>query len=209
MLKIKQKYVIVIVEQIEGCGEEGGMAMKLEKINDNQILWSLYKEDLIQNQISLSDFVTGTPKVKEMFREAIRLAEQDLSFQVDGYILNCRLKELDEEKITFSITKKEYIPETPYLIGEFGSLDEVLDASRLLAREIGLKNELYKFEGSYFLIMQPERKDDKQLTWCTVKLSEFTNVEAVSPNQRAFIQEHGECIVRDNALQKLAGMMYV
>lgn len=56
--------------------------------------------------------------------------------------------------------------------------------------------------------MQPERKDDKQLTWCTVKLSEFTNVEAVSPNQRAFIQEHGECIVRDNALQKLAGMMY-
>ena len=35
MLKIKQKYVIVIVEQIEGCGEEGGMAMKLEKINDS------------------------------------------------------------------------------------------------------------------------------------------------------------------------------
>lgn len=177
--------------------------MKIEKVNENQILWSLYKEDLIRNQISITDFLTGTPKVRELFQEAIRQAEKDLSFQVEGYILNCQLREWNEERITFAITKKEVIPEIPYLLGTFGSLDEVIDTAGLLSEEMDLKNALYKLEDNYLLLLNPEKKNEQQLAWCTVNLSEFTEIEAISPSQRAFIMEHGECIVRENALQRL------
>jgi len=180
--------------------------MKIEKVNENQILWSLYKEDLLRNKISIADFLTGTPKVRELFREAIRQAEKDLSFQVEGYLLNCQLKELDEEKITFAITKKEMIPEIPYLIATFDSLDEVIRISGLLSGEMDLKNSLYKLDENYLLILHPERKDEQQLAWCTVNLSEFVEIEAISVSQRAFIMEHGECIIGDEALQQLRDM---
>lgn len=207
MLKIETCYVIVSVEQVGSLmsaeAERGGTAMKIEKIDENQILWSLDREELDQNEISIVDFLTGTPRVREMFRQAIRQAERDLSFQAEGYMLNCRLREFNEEKITFTITKKEMIPETPYLVGEFGSLDEVIGVSGLLSEEMGLKNTLYKFEGSYLLLMNPEREDEKQLAWCTVNLSEFTSIEAISGTQRAFLEEHGDCIIRNEALQRL------
>lgn len=177
--------------------------MKVEKVNENQILWSLDKEDLIRNKISITDFLTGTPRVRELFREAIRQAEKDLSFQVDGYILNCQLREWNEEKITFAITKREVIPEIPYLIGTFDSLDEVISVSGLLSEEMELRNALYKLEDNYLLILNPEKKNEQQLAWCTVNLSEFVEVEAITPGQKAFIEEHGECIIREGALQKL------
>lgn len=200
------EYVIFRVEQIEKAvwkGGERGAAMKVEKVNENQILWSLDKEDLIRNKISFADFLTGTPRIRELFQEAIRQAEKDLSFQVDGYILNCQLREFNEEKITFAITKKEVIPEVPYLLGTFGSLDEVIGVSGLLSEEMELKNALYKLEDNYLLILNPEKKNEQQLAWCTVNMSEFTDIEPITPGQRSFIIEHGECIIGDRALQKL------
>ena len=84
MLKIEPCYVIVSVEQVGSLmsaeAERGGTAMKIEKIDENQILWSLDREELDQNEISIVDFLTGTPRVREMFRQAIRQAERDLSF---------------------------------------------------------------------------------------------------------------------------------
>lgn len=177
--------------------------MKIEKINENQILWSLYKEDLLRNKISIADFLTGTPKVRELFQEAIRQAEKDLSFQVDGYLLNCQLRELNEERITFAITKKEVIPEIPWLLGTFGSLDEVIDIAGLLSEKMDLRNSLYRLEDNYLLLLNPEKKNEQQLAWCTVNLSEFAEIEAITAGQRAFIAEHGECIVEDRALQQL------
>ena len=66
-----------------------------------------------------------------------------------------------------------------------------------------LKNSLYRLEENYLLILQPKRKDEQQLAWCTVNLSEFVEIEAISVSQRAFIVEHGECIIGDGALQRL------
>lgn len=177
--------------------------MKVEKVDDNQILWSLYKEDMERNQVSLFDFLTGTPKVKELFREAIYLAEKDLSFQVEGYVLSCSLKELNDERITFSITKREAIPDIPYLLASFESLDEVIGIAGLLSDEMDLVNALYKLEDNYLLILNPRKKDEEQIAWCTVNLSEFTEVEAITPGQRAFIMEHGTCIIGKEALQRL------
>ena len=180
--------------------------MKVEKVNDNQILWSLDKEDLIRNQISLADFLTGTPRVRELFHQAILQAEKELSFHAEGYILNCQLQELNEEKITFSITKREMIPEILFLICEFADLDEVIAVSGLLDPGMELENTLYKLEDRYFLVLNPEKKNQDQLTWCTVNLSEYAAVESIRPAQRAFIEEHGECLIREKALQKLRNL---
>lgn len=177
--------------------------MKLEKVNDTQILWSLDRDDLIQNEINVNDFLTGSPKARSMFQEAMRQAERDLRFQIDGHMLYCQLQELNEDKVTFAITKREMIQEIPHLICEFDSLDDVIGVSKLLNKEMPLKNNLYKLEGSYVLLLDPDKEDEKQVTWCTVSLTEFASVEIVSKPQRAFLMEHGECIVEGEALQKL------
>jgi hypothetical protein len=41
-----------------------------------------------------------------------------------------------------------------------------------------------------------------------MRLSEYIRVEAINRSQRAFIEEHGELMIADRALQKLRDMVY-
>lgn len=177
--------------------------MKVERVDDNQILWSLDRDDMTENQITLIDFLMGNRRARELFRKALQQAENELSFRAEGYILNCQLQELSEECITFSITKKEMIPEKPFLICECESMEEVLEIARLLPEDMALKNTLYHFEQGYYLILEPDRSKEAELTWCTVGLTEFVDVDAVTGAQKTFIEEHGKCVIRDEALQRL------
>lgn len=181
--------------------------MKVERVDDNQILWSLDRDDMTEHDISLIDFLMGNWRARELFRKALQQAENELSFRAEGYILNCQLQELSEESITFSITKKEMIPEKPFLLCECESMDEVLGIARLFPEDMALKNALYRLEEGYYLILEPDRSREAEMTWCTVSLTEFADVDAVTGAQKTFIEEHGQCVIREKAMQKLRAVV--
>ena len=129
--------------------------MKIEKVNDSRLLWSLNKEDFMEYKLNVNDFLYGTKKARTLFQEAMRKAEKDLMFQVEGYLLHCQLQELSASGITFSITRKEQLPkaeenqsdaesvnhtmgtqEDLHLLYEFADLDDVIRVSRLINTQI-------------------------------------------------------------------------
>lgn len=195
--------------------------MKIEKVNDSRLLWSLNREDFIEYKLNVNDFLYGTQKARTLFQEAMRKAEKDLMFQVEGYLLHCQLQELSASGITFSITRKEQLPKTEenqskeksvehtlgseelHLLYEFAQLDDVIRVSRLINKEIPLENALYKFEGEYLLFVEPNKDEGEQMAWCTINLAEFADVESVTRGQKALLCEHSECILEKDALQKL------
>lgn len=177
--------------------------MKIQKLSDSQLLWLLEKEDFTKNEINLHDFLIGTPKARSLFLEAVKKAEEDLMFISEGYSLQCQLQEVGEENVIFSITRQELIPNEPHLLCEFEDIDEVIKLSELLPGTMSLRNSLYKFEDVYLLFLEPEKAEDGQIKWCTISITEFADVVAMSASQRAFLREHGECIIERDALQKL------
>lgn len=196
--------------------------MKIEKVNDSRLLWSLNKEDFMEYKLNVNDFLYGTKKARTLFQEAMKKAEKDLMFQVEGYLLHCQLQELSSSGITFSITRKEQLPKTEenqsdaesvnhtmgtqedlHLLYEFADLDDVIRVSRLINTEIPLENALYKFEDEYLLFVEPNKDEGEQMAWCTINLAEFADVESVTRGQKALLCEHSECILEKDALQKL------
>ncbi len=177
--------------------------MKIEKINDRQLRWSLDREDMRQNEVKISDFLIGTPKARLLFQEAMKQAERDLSFHSEGYLLHCQLQELSEEKIIFSITKEERIHEDPFLICQFESLDKVIDFAGLFGKQLPLKNSLYKYEDVYMLILEPVENQEEEINFAMLRIADYAEISTLSKSQKAFLTEHGECILEKDALQKL------
>ena len=58
--------------------------MKLERLSENQIRCTLYKSDLADKELHLTELAYGTDKAKELFRELMQQASSELGFEVDN-----------------------------------------------------------------------------------------------------------------------------
>ena len=54
--------------------------MKIEKISDNQMRFTLSSEDLNERQIKITEFAYGSEKAKELLRELMEAAEREYGF---------------------------------------------------------------------------------------------------------------------------------
>jgi negative regulator of genetic competence, sporulation and motility len=191
--------------------------MRVEKINDTQFLWSLDKKDFVENQLKLQDFLLGTTKVQTLFQKALEMAEEDFQFQVEGYLLYCQLTEMTEDKVCFAITKKKQISENQqlpenviepgqdlFLLYRFETLENVIDASRILNGRIHVNNSLYQVDNQYYLMAEPDTEDEQQMNTCGIVWTEFAPLKAISSAQKAYMEEHHPCIIAENAMETLA-----
>lgn len=177
--------------------------MKLEKINDSQILWSLDKDDMISHKIDINDIIKGTTKAQTLFQDALEIAQKDLLFDVEGYLLSCQLKEMNSDKITFSITRKK---NQIFLLYRFQSLDRIIQASKVLKSRINTCNDLYEDEHRFCILMEPDAKDEKQMALCTLTLSEYGDMESITAVQKAHLTEHASCLIKKDAIQQLSSI---
>ena len=58
--------------------------MKIERLSENQIRCTLYKSDLADKELLLTELAYGTDKAKELFRELMQQASNELGFEVDN-----------------------------------------------------------------------------------------------------------------------------
>lgn len=79
--------------------------MKIEKINDNQIRCTLTKEDLERHHIRLSELAYGTEKAKQLFRDMMQQAQQELGFESDNTPLMIEAIPVNADSIILIITK--------------------------------------------------------------------------------------------------------
>lgn len=81
--------------------------MKIERLSENQIRCTLYKSDLADKELLLTELAYGTDKAKELFRELMQQASSELGFEVDNVPLMIEAIPVSPECLILVITKVE------------------------------------------------------------------------------------------------------
>lgn len=81
--------------------------MKIERLSENQIRCTLYKADLADKELLLTELAYGTDKAKELFRDLMQQASNELGFEVDNIPLMIEAIPVSKECLVLIITKVE------------------------------------------------------------------------------------------------------
>lgn len=81
--------------------------MKIERLSENQIRCTLYKADLADKEMLLTELAYGTDKAKELFREMMQQASTELGFEVDNIPLMIEAIPISPECLVLIVTKVE------------------------------------------------------------------------------------------------------
>jgi adapter protein MecA 1/2 len=81
--------------------------MKLERLSENQIRCTLNKADLADKQMLLNELAYGTDKARELFRELMQQASDELGFEVDNIPLMIEAIPVSQDCLVLIITKVE------------------------------------------------------------------------------------------------------
>lgn len=81
--------------------------MKIERLSENQIRCTLYKADLAEKELLLTELAYGTDKAKELFRELMQQASNELGFEVDNIPLMIEAIPVSPDCLVLIITKVE------------------------------------------------------------------------------------------------------
>lgn len=81
--------------------------MKLERLSENQIRCTLYKADLADRELLLNELAYGTDKAKELFRDMMEQAADELGFEVNDIPLMIEAIPVSTECLILIITKVE------------------------------------------------------------------------------------------------------
>lgn len=85
--------------------------MRIERLNDNQIRCTLYKKDLIDRQLRLSELAYGSDKANALFRDMMEQASEECDFEAEDSPLMIEAIPVSSECLVLLITKCSDIDE--------------------------------------------------------------------------------------------------
>lgn len=85
----------------------------------------------------------------------------------------------------------------------FDDIDTVTRFAGLVSVNPIPKNALYKFEGTYFLQMDLTNSSEEDVKRLSMLTDEYASDIVVGADKRAFIEEHGEAILKQEAIENL------
>ncbi len=203
--------------------------MRIEKINENKIKVLIDTDEAREWNISAGNMASDSPAVQEMFRTAIRLAQQEVRFSIDGAklfveaipehtdgfgMLITRIfsdKDLNAAVANCSyrgkIKKRCLYPENAESkikscrIFRFGDFDNVCRAAEAIHRDFSGDSMLYKCDGSYYMLLAP---DDIRIMLSVEKIMlEFSDKQNRTLISHGRLNELGEIMIRHDAVNVL------
>lgn len=81
--------------------------MKIERISDNQIRCTLYKSDLTNRQLKMSELAYGTKKTRDLFQDMLIQASEELGFEVNDIPIVIEAVPVSAECMVLVITRVE------------------------------------------------------------------------------------------------------
>ncbi len=105
--------------------------MRIERISDNQIRCTLYRDDLAERNLNFNDMAHGSGNAKRLFRDMIQQANIDFGFSVDNNPLMIEAIPMSQDALVLVITKVKdnaEISEKFSRFGNIGNLDLSLKA---------------------------------------------------------------------------------
>ena len=106
------------------------------------------------------------------------------------------------------IDQPEYPNEDSHAIISFENLDMAATAADSIALIFTGKSQLFKLNGQYFLWLLNETEDDRPTTDLEAIMLEYGQKHAANALSRQYLTEHGETIIIENAVNKLASYVH-
>lgn len=85
----------------------------------------------------------------------------------------------------------------------FASIHETMQYAATIPNTYSVKSHLYKEGNDYYLVLEKNRLSYKAFNRISAQAVEFGNLIAVSEERMQYLEEHGECLIRDRAVSKL------
>ena len=160
--------------------------MKIERLNENQIRCTLYKADLADKELLLSELAYGTEKAKELFRDLMERASEELGFEADNVPLMIEAIPVNRECLVLIITKVEDPDELDGRFSRFTNFDEdaydedededgsgnLLDASRRAQTDIENMKNLLRHLGVDFNKLKDMGKNQESTSGNVIKANQ-------------------------------------
>ncbi len=197
--------------------------MRIEKINDNKLKILLTNDDLKERNIKMAELAFGSEKTRDLFKEMISIAADEYDFYADDSQLMIEaipisleaivimVTKMDEEEKIVMHTKKKKSKDAPFVravenmsIYEFNTLDDVCLVTKVLYARFGGESVLVKKDKKYFLILNNNAGDEITDEELEIIIGEYGKKRVVNPISKAYLFEHGEVIIKENAIDVLS-----
>lgn len=152
--------------------------MKIERINENQIRCTLTSFDLSVRNLNLGELAYGTEKARNLFREMIQKASNEVGFEAEDIPLMVEAIPLSNESVMLVITKIEDPEELDTRFSKFSPAPDEEDS--LLS---SLASEL--LEGADGLL-ERLAADGKKNTDTIQEATETADAKAKAPSARIY-----------------------
>lgn len=85
----------------------------------------------------------------------------------------------------------------------FASMNHVMRYCAAIPAGLSVKSHLYKLKDAYYLVVEKQRLSKKNFNKISAQAVEFARLVAPSEEKILYLQEHGECLIEDRAVNGL------
>ena len=148
----------------------------------------------MQNQGLVVTFTNESPAgfrdILQHLKEVLQGVSAELNKQEDGQqraIQNRLAQDADDNRRMFV----------------FSTLHQVMQYTASIPLNQSVRSSLYKADEAYYLVIEKNRLSYKMFNKISAQAVEFGNLIAVSEERMRYLNEHGDCLIKDRAVSRL------
>ena len=193
--------------------------MRLERLNYNKLKVFLTYDDLKERGLTKEDLWTDTFKVKQLFREMIEQASQELNFeptnslsvevfslQAQGMVVfvtkqyeeETSYGEFDEDEFENFIEMQVMLDESEDMFFEFDSFEDVIQLTKRMSNFYDTDSVLYSFEKRFYVLLDYQMLSPAEVGNMIAVLAEYGNPSTITKHR---VNEYGKMLVEKRALE--------
>ncbi len=193
--------------------------MRLERLNYNKLKVFLTYDDLKERGLTKEDLWTDTFKVKQLFREMIEQASQELNFeptnslsvevfslQAQGMVVfvtkqyeeETSCGEFDEDEFEDFIEMQVMLDESEDMFFEFDSFEDVIQLTKRMSNFYDTDSVLYSFEKRFYVLLDYHMLSPAEVGNMIAVLAEYGNPSTITKHR---VNEYGKMLVEKRALE--------
>lgn len=193
--------------------------MRLERLNYNKLKVFLTYDDLTERGLTKEDLWTDTFKVKQLFREMIEQASQELNFeptnslsvevfslQAQGMVVfvtkqyeeETSYGEFDEDEFEDFIEMQVMLDESEDMFFEFDSFEDVIQLTKRMSNFYDTDSVLYSFEKRFYMLLDYHMLSPAEVGNMIAVLAEYGNPSTITKHR---VNEYGKMLVEKRALE--------
>lgn len=193
--------------------------MRLERLNYNKLKVFLTYDDLKERGLTKEDLWTDTFKVKQLFREMIEQASQELNFeptnslsvevfslQAQGMVVfvtkqyeeETSYGEFDEDEFEDFIEMQVMLDKSEDMFFEFDSFEDVIQLTKRMSNFYDTDSVLYSFEKRFYVLLDYHMLSPAEVGNMIAVLAEYGNPSTITKHR---VNEYGKILVEKRALE--------